>query len=111
MEPKPTTTSSSQAVILLISGVCCLPQMATLDQQAQQVIRQALDETDATAQIRTVTISSVAQGGVPAEIIKEIQDSIGPNNPLRLPALLINGKLVSFGVPELNQVKSALSLL
>src|SRR5512138_1243053 len=111
MDHKPTTTSSSQAVILLISGACCLPQMATLDQQAQQIIRQALSETGATAQIRTVTISSVAQGGVPAEIIKEIQDSIGPNNPLRLPALLINGKLVSFGVPELNQIKSALRLI
>lgn len=105
MEPK------QEAIILLISGACCMPQLAGLDQQAQQIIHQALKETSISAQIRTVTISSVAQGGVPAEIVKEIQDSIGPNNPLRLPALLINGKFVSFGVPKLNQIKSALSLI
>ena len=111
MESKQKITSPSEAIILLISGACCMPQLAGLDQQAQQIIRQAVEETGTPAQVRTVTISSVAQGGVPAEIIKEIQDSIGPNNPLRLPALLINEKLVSFGMPELNQIKSALSLI
>ncbi len=111
MEPKTKATESSEATILLVSGTCCVPQLTIFDQQAQKIIQQALDETGITAQTRTVGISSVLQGGIPAEILKQLEASIQPANMMSsLPALLINGKLVSLGVPELNQVKSALLL-
>ncbi len=110
MEPQPRATESSEVVILLVSGTCCVPQLAVPDQQAQQIIQQALKETGITAQVRTLTISSALQGGIPAEILKQLQVSIQPANLMRLPALFINGKLISLGVPELNQVKSALPL-
>ena len=110
MEPKPRATESSEVVILLVSGTCCVPQLAVPDQQAQGIIHQALKETGIMAQVRTLTISSALQGGIPAEILKQLQVSIQPANLMRLPALFINGKLISLGVPELNQVKSALLL-
>ena len=108
MDPQPKAPSSSEVVILLISGSCCVPQLTVVDQQAQQVIRQALEETGIAAQVRTLLISSVLQGGIPAEILKQLQVSLQPANLMCLPALFINGKLISLGVPELNQVKSAL---
>lgn len=108
MEPK--ATSPSEVVILLVSGSCCFPGMAVLDQQAQQIIHQALAETRIAAQVRTLLISSALQGGMPAEVLNELRGSLQPANLMRLPALLINGKLISFGVPELDQVKSALRL-
>ena len=110
MEPKPKATESSEVIILLISGTCCVPQLTVLDQQAQQIIQQALKETGITTQVRTLTISSALQGGIPAEILKQLQASLQPANLMRLPALFINGKLISLGVPGLNQVKSALLL-
>ncbi len=110
MEPTSKTTESSEVIVLLISGRCCFPGMAVLDQQAEQVIHQALTETHISAQVRTVLISSVVQGGIPPEILNQIKGALQPANLMRLPALLINGKLVCFGVPELDQVKSALRL-
>ncbi len=110
MEPKPKATKSEEVIILLVSGGCCIPGMAALDQQAQQIIDQALRETRIAAQVRTLPVSSALQGGIPAEILKETGLAINPANLMRLPALLINGKLISFGVPELEQVKSALRL-
>jgi hypothetical protein len=110
MEPQPKAPSPSEVVVLLVSGSCCVPQMTVLDQQAQQIIRQALEETGITAQVRTLLISSALQGGIPAEILKQLEVSIQPANLMRLPALFINGKLISLGLPELNQVKSALLL-
>lgn len=107
MEPK--ATSPSEVVILLISGSCCFPGMATLDQQAQQIIHQALAETHLTAQVRTMPIRSVVQGGMPTEVLNELKGSLQPTNLMRLPALLINGKLISLGIPELDQVKLALT--
>ncbi len=108
MEPTSQATDSSQVTALLISGSCCFPGMAIRDQQAQQIIQQALTETHIEAQVRTLLISSVVQGGIPAEILDEIRGALQPANLMRLPALLINGKLISLGVPELDQVKAAL---
>ncbi len=108
MDPQQKAKSSSEVIVLLVSGSCCVPGMAVIDQQAQQVIRQAIDDIGIAAQVRTLPVSSALQGGIPAEILKEIEVLNQPSNLLRLPALFINGKLISFGVPNLEQVKSAL---
>ena len=110
MEPKPKATGSSEVVILLVSGTCCVPQLAVPDQQAQRIIHQASEETGITAQVRTLTISSALQGGIPAEILEQLKASMQPADLMRLPALFINGKLISLGIPELDQIKSALLL-
>lgn len=108
MEPQQKAKSSSEVIILLVSGSCCMPGMAVIDQQAQQVIRQALDDTGIAAQVRILPISSALQGGIPLEILKEMGGSSTSTNLMRLPALFVNGQLVSFGVPDLDQTKSAL---
>jgi hypothetical protein len=108
MEPKPKATTSEEVIILLVSGSCCVPQMAVPDQQAQQIIHQALEETGITAQVRTLTISSALRGGIPMEIIKSIGIAVDPFNIMRLPAVFINNRLISFGVPKLDVIKNAL---
>lgn len=108
MEPTYSSPSPSEAVILLVSGTCCVPQMAVLDQQAQQIIHQALEETGVRAQVRTLTISSALNGGIPPEVLKAIGVPIDASNIMRLPAVLINNRLVSFGVPQLDAMKNAL---
>ena len=108
MEIQPKTTSPSEVVILLVSGTCCVPQLAIVDQQAQQVIHQALEETGITAQVRSLTISSALTGGIPLEILKTIGIAVDASNLMRLPAIFINNRLVSFGVPTLDVIKNAL---
>jgi hypothetical protein len=108
MEQTHSLNSPSEVIILLVSGTCCVPQLAIPDQQAQQIIHQALDETGISAQVRTLTIGSALSGGIPMEIIKSIGIAIDPSNIMRLPAVFINNKFISFGVPGLDVIKTAL---
>jgi hypothetical protein len=108
MEATQSSNSTSEVVILIVSGNCCVPQLAVLDQQAQQIIHQALEETGITAQVRIVTISSALSGGIPSEILKSIGLAIDASNIMRLPAVLINNRFISFGVPQLDVIKNAL---
>jgi hypothetical protein len=106
MEPQPTL--SEEVLILLISGTCCFPQMAVLDQQAQQIVHQAVEETGISAQVRTVTASSAVSGGIPLEILQSTGLARDVSNIMRMPAILIDNRLISFGVPKLDVIKNAL---
>jgi hypothetical protein len=109
MEPEPKATTSEEVLILLVSGTCCFPQLAALDQQARQIIDQALKETGMPAQVRMVTASSAVTGGIPFEILQSSGLASNVSNIMRLPAVLINNQLISFGVPKLDVIKNALS--
>jgi hypothetical protein len=104
------TVPPSDVVILLISGTCCYPGLASVDAQAEQVIRQALTETGITGQVRTLLASSAIQGSIPADILEQLRVALQPPNLMRLPAVFIDGKLLCIGVPELDAVKTALQL-
>jgi hypothetical protein len=100
-----------QNTILLVSGSCCFPKMAITDKKAQQVIEQALEETGVAAIIKVITATGLLQGGVPAEIMKEFGSKVSNESLMRLPAILINGKLKFWGVPELTELKAILNTL
>ncbi len=108
MELTLPSNSPSEAIILIVSGTCCVPQLAIPDQQAQQIIHQALEETGIPAQVRTLTISSALSGGIPSEILKSLEGAVDASNIMRLPAIFINNQLISFGVPKLDAIKNAL---
>jgi hypothetical protein len=108
MDAKNETKSGSQILILLVSGSCCFPKLAVLDKQAQEVIQQAQDESGVPAQVRVILASSALQGGIPEEILKQLRDSMDSPNLMRLPATFIDGKLLSFGVPDFAMVKARL---
>ena len=111
MEPEPKATATEEAVVLIVSGTCCFPQLAALDQQARQIIDQALKETGVPAQVRTVTASSAVRGAIPFEVLQSTGLASEVSNIMRLPAVLINNRLISFGVPKLDAIKNALSIV
>ncbi len=103
-----TLETSSEVLVLLISGTCCYPGLAAVDAQAEQVIRQALAETGIPGRVHTLLASSALQGGIPVDILEQLQNALKPLNLMRLPAVFINRKLFGFGVPELDAVKTTL---
>jgi hypothetical protein len=109
MEQPHLTNINSEIIILLVSGTCCVPQLAIADQQAKQIIQQALQETGVSAQVKTLTISSALTGGIPMEIIKSIGIKADPSNIMRLPAIFINNRFISLGVPQLDVIKHVLT--
>ncbi len=93
--------------VIIISGSCCIPGMAPFDEQARRVVEQALSETDVKAQIKLIPASTAYFGGVPKEVMNKII-AFSQSGRMPLPAVLINGNVVSYGVPKVEDIKTAL---
>ncbi len=93
--------------IVIISATCCLPGMAPLDEQARRIAEQAISETGVIAEVKIMPATTAFLGGVPKQIIAELINR-SQSGQLPVPAILINGKPVAYGVPELENIKSAL---
>lgn len=93
--------------IVIISASCCMPGMEVFDQQAQRVVQQAITETGVEAQVKMMPATTAYFGGVPRKVMAELIN-LAQSGRLPAPAVLINGKAVSYGVPELKALKSAL---
>ncbi len=93
--------------VVIISAACCMPGMAPLDEQARRIAEQAISETGVEAQVEIMPATSAFFGGVPKQIMAELINR-SQSGQLPVPAILINGKPVSYGMPELENLKSAL---
>ncbi|NJD77738.1 MAG: hypothetical protein FIB08_11695 [Candidatus Methanoperedens sp.] len=98
----------SEPGIIIISGSCCIPGMAPFDEQAKHVVEQALSETDVKAQVKVIPASTAYFGAVPKEVMTKIITELNQSGRMPVPAVLINGKIISYGVPKVEDVKTAL---
>ncbi len=91
--------------VIIISAACCAPGMSAFDEQARRVIDQAISETGIEAKVTLVpaTTAMVAFSNV----IRELMALYGQGK-LGAPAVLIDGEVVSYGVPEVEDMKAAL---
>ncbi|MCX9012765.1 MAG: hypothetical protein OIN66_16810 [Candidatus Methanoperedens sp.] len=96
------------AGVIIISGSCCIPGMAPFDEQAKRVVEQAISETDIKAQVKVVPASTAFFGAVPKEVMAKIMTELNQSGRMPLPAVLINGRIVSYGVPQVEDIKTAL---
>ena len=93
--------------IVIISAACCMPGMAPLDEQARRIVEQAISETGVEAQVKIMPATTAFFGGVPRQIMAELVN-LSQSGRLGVPAVLINGKAISYGVPEIEVIKAAL---
>jgi len=99
---------NSEVGVIIIIGSCCIPGMAPFDEQARHVVEQAVSETDIKAQIKIIPASTAFFGSVPKEVMTKIIAEFNQSGRMLLPAVLINGKIVSYGVPQVEDIKTAL---
>ena len=99
--------SKPSVSIVIISAACCMPGMAPLDEQARRIVEQAISETGVEAQVKIMPATTAFFGGVPRQIMAELIN-LSQSGQLPVPTVLINGKPVSYGMPELENFKSAL---
>ena len=93
--------------VVIITGSCCIPGMAPFEEQARRIVGQAISETGVVTQVKEVAASTAMLGGVPREILGKLMADFQAGR-VSLPLVLVNGKAVSYGVPKLDDVKSAL---
>ncbi len=100
--------NNAKVGIVIISGSCCIPGMAPLEERARHVLERAISETGVACQVKTMPATTAYMGGAPKEVIAQLMDQYNQTGQIGLPAILINGKAVSFGVPDVQQIKTAL---
>jgi hypothetical protein len=100
--------NNSEAGVIIISGSCCIPGMAPFDEQARRAVEQAVAKTNVKAQVKIIPASTAFFGSVPKEIMTKIIAEFNQSGRMPLPAVLINGKVVSYGVPQVEDIKTAL---
>ena len=95
--------------IVILSGACCIPSMASFDKQAEQVIERAITETGVKDQVKVVpATTAIFGGGVSKKVMGELM-AMFDQGKISAPAILINGEVVSYGVPTLEKMKEALN--
>ncbi len=96
-----------QVSIVIISAACCIPGAAAFDEQAKRIVDAALAETGMKARVSIMPATTAYFGGAPREVIAKLMSDM-QSGSLMVPAILINGKAVSYGVPQLDHFKSVL---
>ena len=94
--------------VVIISAACCVAGMKPFDDQARRVVDQAITETGVEAHVEVVSAVSAFFGGgalrqVMAKLISDAQ-----SGQVGVPVIMVNGKAVSYGVPRLEDLKTAL---
>jgi hypothetical protein len=94
--------------IVIITGSCCIPGMAPLEEQARRIVDQAVSETGVTAEVKMIAAATAYFGGIPKEVMAQIMAAFNQTGQMPLPAILIDGNPVSYGVPKIEDIKSVL---
>jgi len=97
----------SAVVVVVVSGTCCMPGLAPFDEQARNIIEQAISETGVEARVQMMPATKAYFGGIPPQVMGQLISSF-QRGQMPIPAILIDGKPVSCGVPKVEDVKAAL---
>ncbi|TAK34333.1 MAG: hypothetical protein EPO21_09910 [Chloroflexota bacterium] len=95
--------------IVIVSGSCCIPGMGPFDEQARRVVEQAVSETGTAAQVTVLPVTKAFFGAVSKKVMGELMAMFNQGGKIGLPAVLVNGEVVSYGVPTLEDMKAVLS--
>lgn len=99
---------NAETSIVIITGNCCFPGIEPFDQIARQAVQLAIDETGLSAQVKEITAIAAMYGAVPDELKVQFANSISNSGEIPLPAIILNGKVVSYGQRDLNTIKKAI---
>ncbi len=97
---------SHEVTVLIISGTCCNPSLGGLDERARRIIEAAAAETGIALRVEKITMTS-AYYSAPADVKQKLMADFAEGG-LNVPAVLIGGKAVSYGVPSIEVMKTAL---
>lgn len=93
--------------ILILTAACCFPSQATIDEQAKKIIEQATRDTGIPAQVSIVPGSTAIYSKTLSIQVKNTLMKKFSRNELG-PAILIDGEIVAYGAPKLEDMKAIL---
>jgi hydrogenase maturation factor len=93
--------------ILILTAACCFPSQTAIDEQAKKIIEQAIRDTGIPAQVSIVPGSTAIYSKTLSKKVKTTLMGKFSRNELG-PAILIDGEIVAYGVPKLEDMKAIL---
>lgn len=104
----PERAAVGSTTVVIVTGSCCIPGMRPFDAEARRVVEQAIAEEGVPASVRELPASSAMFGGAPKTLMAELIRMANEGGRIGLPAVLLNGEVLSYGVPAIEQVRAAL---
>ncbi|MFA4876747.1 MAG: hypothetical protein WC586_04995 [Methanoregula sp.] len=90
--------------VVIISGSCCIPGMASLDELTQHVVDLAISKSGVRSQVKIIPASSAYHGSIPKETMNRILTEGNQPGRMPFPAIIVNGDVVSYGVPKIDDL-------
>lgn len=97
--------------IITVSGACCMPHMARLDQVVEKNLQEAIGQLGVAAQVRQVSLSAIlaGKGDLAPKQREQIQALFQLHGARFAPAILINDQVRFMSKPPTTeQLKEAL---
>jgi hypothetical protein len=97
--------------ILIISGACCSPNLAKLDQTLEQAVTQVLKDINSTIEVRKVSLGSILNNGekLTPKQYDQIMALFHKYGTKFTPALMVNDDVCHAGKPpSVEQLKEIL---
>ena len=106
---KNVVLNESKVNIVIVTGSCCIPGMAALDEEAIKTVERAVAEIGVQTNIKLLPVTKAMFGGVPKDLYNKMMGEHKSSGRIGLPAIIINGKLASYGAPDYENVINVLS--
>jgi hypothetical protein len=96
--------------IVILSAACCNPVFAAFDEKAQKIIELAIKETGVEAEIKLISATTAMySSAVPKHVMTDLINKFTRGDSESVPAILINGQVISYGTPQLEDMKTILN--
>jgi TRC40/GET3/ArsA family transport-energizing ATPase len=89
--------------VVIVSASCCVRGMEAFDEQARRVVQQAIAETGVEALVDVMPATTAFLGGIPRPIMTELMTR-AQTGQMPVPAVLVDGKPISYGVPGVKEM-------
>ncbi len=104
-------SDSKAPEVITVSGACCAPQMAKLDQALEKALQQAFTDLGLTIDVRKASLSAVlnSEQALPSKERQQMLALFQRYGTRCTPTVFINGQVRFAGVPpSVQQIKDAL---
>jgi hypothetical protein len=92
--------------VAIVTASCCYPGVAPFEEQAKRVVEQAISESGVPTELKILPVSTYYHS-IPKEVIPKLLADFNQGK-ISAPPILIDGKAVYYGVPGIDELKTAL---
>ncbi|MBI4303023.1 MAG: hypothetical protein HY665_01595 [Chloroflexi bacterium] len=93
--------------VIIITVSCCTPGAVVFEEEARRVVDQAISETGVTAQVKMVPATTAFFGEATRGVMAKLMADANQGQ-LKIPPIMIDGKAAFYGVPKIEEMKTAL---